>query len=539
MNGNEEKKAIECLWRGDARVCTLLGPQKPPAEGLGIRRSRFVYTLYQQGRYLLFHTLTREILAVEPQYIDFFADDRLFPASVLSGEVPAKLYEHHFLVPENTPESQTYLELKEILVLKEELPRGITSYVILPTTTCNARCFYCFEQGMRYRKMSRETVEDTLAFILRHKPTDKKKIHIHWFGGEPMCAPENIDRICEGLTAAGIEFSAEMTSNGSLFTEELAKKAAEVWKVFKIQITLDGMAEEYAKRKRYSSAVQDPFGTVIRNMHFLIAAGIKITVRLNVDENNLGEIYRVVDFLKAEFTDEEKKKLLVYAHSLFGKPGEALDACPRDAGSDVLESRVLEINDYCERQGLRPHDLAPVFSLKSHFCRVTAPECNVVIDAAGQLFACDAMTENMRYGDVKTDIDMDVWNRVASPCAVREECARCVFLPECTEFDRCPNRMPYDSCYRDQQRRLERELRFVYFVSMEQKAKKQQEAAANNAAAKEAATAAAASYGAASAAAAPENAAKDAAGSGAAAQTDPPAQPAEQTAQKDETHVSD
>ena len=475
--GTEEKKLYERLYRGDPRVCVLMGKQKLPEEGKKIRRSRFAYCQYEKGKYLLFHTLTRELLVMEPKDIDCFGDDRLLSAEILKEELPAKLYEHHFLVPENTPESQVYLELKDILVVKEELPKGITHYVILPTTTCNARCFYCFEQGMNYHKMSEETVEDTIRFILAHKPADKKKIHIHWFGGEPMCAPENIDRICDGLTEAGIEYTAEMTSNGSLFTEESAKKAAEKWKIGKIQITLDGMAEEYAKRKRYSAAMQDPFGTVITNIHLLVAAGISVSIRLNADENNLGEIYKVIDFLREEFTQEEKKKIQVYSHSLFTQSADGLDGCPVGAGSDALEARVMEINDYIERQGLSIHDIGPLFSLKSHYCMVTAPECNVLIDAAGRLFACDAMTEDMLYGDVKTGIDPETWERVAFPCEVRKECENCVFLPQCTEFDRCPNRTAYDDCFRQEKRKLERELRFVNTVFQEQKEREEKQQA--------------------------------------------------------------
>ncbi len=473
----QESKLYICLYRGDPRVCVLLGKQKPPKENENIRRSRFVYCLYEKGKYLLFHTLTRELLALEPRNIDCFIDDRLHPNDILQEELAQKLYEHHFLVPENTPESQTYLELKDILVVKEELPKGITHYVILPTTTCNARCFYCFEQGMKYHKMSPETVEDTLNFIKNHKPENKKKIHIHWFGGEPMCAPENIDRICDGLTEAGIEYTAEMTSNGSLFNEENAKRAKEKWRIGKIQITLDGMAEEYAKRKNYSSAVKNPFETVIKNIHFLIAADIGVTVRLNVDENNLGEIYKVIDFLKEEFTQEEKKKLQVYAHSLFGQSADGLDACPAGTGTDALETRVMEINDYIQRQQLCVRDLDRLFSLKSHYCMVTAPECNVLIDAAGKLFACDAMPENMKYGDVKEGIDQAVWNKVAEACTVRKECETCVFLPQCTEFDRCPNRLAYDDCRRQEQRKLESDLRFVYAVYLEQQQEKQKKEA--------------------------------------------------------------
>ena len=464
---------LECLWPGDPRVNALLGPQKPPADGTRIRRSCFAYPLYIEGQYLLFNTLTRQLLALPPQFVDFIADERLFPASILAEEVPAALYANRFLVPEHTPESQTYLELKELLVIKEELPRGITHYVILPTTACNARCFYCFEQGMQYHKMSAETVEQTLRFIIRHKPKDAKRIHIHWFGGEPMCAADNIDRICAGLAEAGIDFDAEMTSNGSLFTEASARRAAEVWKVSRIQITLDGMAEEYCRRKRYVSGLQDPFGTVIRSMHLLIAAGILVTVRLNADENNLGEVCRVVDFLREEFSDEEQKMLRVYAHSLFSQSGEGLDACPAGQGADALEARVLEINDYILRRGLTRRDTDDLFLLKSHFCMTTAPECNVLIDAAGRLFACDAMTEDMRYGDVVSDIDPEAWRRVTAPCAVREECRRCVFLPQCTEFDRCPNRIAYDNCFRQEKRKLDSELRFAYCVHRE----RQQEAA--------------------------------------------------------------
>ena len=468
MNGKDIIEIPERISNGDPRVCMLLGDQKFPSVGECICKSRFSYILYEEGRYLLFNTLTRELLVLPPRLIDYFTDGRMFPASILSEEIPAKLYKRYFLVPEHTQESQLYMELKELLVVKEELPHGITHYVILPTTTCNARCFYCFEQGMQYRKMSRETVENTLRFILQHKPKNQNRIHIHWFGGEPMCAADHIDRICAGLTEAGVEYTAEMTSNGSLFTEELAHKAAQIWNIAKIQITLDGMAEEYALRKRYTNAIQDPFETVICNIHLLIAAGISVAVRLNVDENNLGEIYRVVDFLGKEFSAAEKKKMAVYAHSLFGQSGDGAVDCPLVAGSDELEIRVQEINDYILRHELVPFDPGPLFTLKTHYCMVTAPECNVLIDAEGRLFACDAMPENMRYGDVKSGIDAERWKRVAAPCNIRAECEHCVFLPRCTEFDRCPTRMEHDYCYRHEKRSLDRELRYVYALYREQ-----------------------------------------------------------------------
>lgn len=472
-----EIKGIEVLAPGDSRVLVLLGKQKKPGKDVKIRKSCFVFSMYVAGKYLLFHTLTRQTLKVSPEYIDYFVGDRLFLQNILEKEETAFFYEHRFLVPETECEDRTYLELKEILVLKEELPHTITQYVILPTSTCNAKCFYCFEQGMHYHKMSKETVEDTISFIISHRP-EKGKIHIHWFGGEPTCAPENIDRICEGLREAGIDFDAEMTSNGSLFTEELAKHASEVWNVKRIQITLDGLAEEYEKRKRYTQALKNPFVTVITGIHHLIAADISVAVRLNADENNIGECFRCIDFLMEEFSADEQKKLMAYAHSLFSQQGEGLDECPVGAGSDELEEKVLELNEYLLHIGFGRDRMDDLFHLKSHYCMVTAPECNTLIDASGRLFACDAMPDNMHYGDVQNGIDSDAWGRVSAPCKVRDECRRCVFLPQCTEFDRCPNRMSFDACRRQAKRTLKSNLR--YFNAVHEDALLKQEEQRNN-----------------------------------------------------------
>ncbi len=450
----------ECVNPGDARVRMLLGRQKPPGEGERLRRSVFTHILYADGKYLAFHTLTRRLLALEPRCVDLMTSERSFPRSCLAREEAAKLYEDYFLVGENAPESQTYLELKEILSLKEERPDAVTQFVILPTTACNARCFYCFEQGMQYRHMGEETLRDTLKFILEHSPKEKR-IHIHWFGGEPLCAPENIDRICAGLSARGIAFTAEMTTNGSLFTGELARKAADEWKIGKVQITLDGLAEEYARRKRYAPGTDAPFETVIRNMHLLIAAGIRVTVRLNTDEDNVGEIYRTVDYLSAEFGPEERAKMHVYAHSLYGT-GETAASCPAGVGKDALEERVIEICDYIALKGLAAIDYGEMFRLKSHYCMAAAPENCVLIDAGGKLFTCDAMPEELCIGDVENGIDPQALRRACGPCSVRDECARCAFLPQCTEFDRCPNRMPYDACRRQEKRLTERDMRMAY-----------------------------------------------------------------------------
>lgn len=459
------------LYTGDPRVVCLLGNQRKYKVDKLLRKSMFVYRLYLDDHYLLFHTLTRQMLLIEPEMIEWFMEERRFSADILQNETAAWLYDHYFLVPEDEQECRTYMEVKDLIILKEERPDEMVSYVILPTTVCNARCFYCFEHGMRYHHMTEETVQDTIRFILEHRPKHNR-IHIHWFGGEPTIAPDIIDRICDGLTDAGVIFDAEMTSNGSLLNKELSRHAKEKWNVNKIQITLDGTEKEYVRRKQYVSAVKDPFHTVISNIHTLLKENIRVCIRLNADENNIGDLYRCVNFLNLEFDVEEKKKLWVYAHTLFGEPGEIWNACPAGSASDELEEAVNNLNHYMVKTGLTPRDMYFVLRLKSSYCMVTVPENGAVIDADGNLFACEAMPENLRYGDVKNGINPVCWKEIVRPDKIRDHCRTCTFLPQCTEFCRCLNRKTFDDCRKHEERVLKNDLRYTYSFLLEQEKQK-------------------------------------------------------------------
>lgn len=434
MDELEQQRKTETLFPGDPRVRVLLGEQEISPMAQYLRPCTYVTFRYVNGKYLLFHTLTRHALLLEPWQIDCFLPGASIPAERLAEPELGKLYRDYFLLPEGFDELSLYRDVKDILRLKEELPEGIGSYVILPTTVCNARCFYCFEQGMKYHSMTDETVQDTVSYILSHCP-ENKKIHINWFGGEPLMGVPVIDRISAALQSAGIELQSDMISNGSLFTPELIERAIHDWKLTDVQITLDGLAEEYGRRKRYVSAAKDPFATVIGNIHSLLAAGIQVKIRLNLDLNNVGELFRCVDYLVKEFPGkEEREKLHVYCHSLFGAD------CGIEETNTDLEPWVDQLNDYILRSGLpgggEPLDLA----LKNTYCMADRAEHAALIDAEGRLFACDAMPEELRYGDVTHGVtETERYRCLLEERELPPECLCCAYLPECTDFRRCPN----------------------------------------------------------------------------------------------------
>lgn len=53
--------------------------------------------------------------------------------------------------------------------------KGIRGYTILPTLGCNARCVYCYEEGMQQVTMTPEIVEQAIRFILDTHQGDRVK----------------------------------------------------------------------------------------------------------------------------------------------------------------------------------------------------------------------------------------------------------------------------------------------------------------------------------------------------------------------------
>ena len=99
-----------------------------------------------------------------------------------------KLAEDSFLVPEQKDETESYLSVLSLLRIRAR-KKGYDGYMILPTLGCNARCFYCYEEGRQQVSMSPETLDRAIAFILatRRKNTE---LHLKWFGGEPLLRPD-------------------------------------------------------------------------------------------------------------------------------------------------------------------------------------------------------------------------------------------------------------------------------------------------------------------------------------------------------------
>jgi uncharacterized protein len=229
--------------------------------------------------------------------------------------------------------------------------------------------------------MTERTARDVVKFIDKHT-WGGQDVFLGWFGGEPLYNQKVIDIITYGVLSTGRKVHGSMISNGYLMNKELAIKAVNEWHVSGIQITLDGTEEVYNKTKRYIYKDDpNPFMTVIRNIHFMLEAGMQVSIRLNCGIHNVDDLKNLIIFLSREF--EERQSLTVYVHELFDLKNNR-----SDDDIKIIFENMMEIEDLLSENNFRIDYGGAPESIKTMHCMVDANDA-VVISPGGELGLCE------------------------------------------------------------------------------------------------------------------------------------------------------
>ncbi len=376
---------------------------------------------------LLYNTLTLELLHVPAA----FADNLEAP----EGELREALRKKWYLVPGTLDQHRTALELRQTLRDMEPPAGGIKKYTVLTTTACNARCFYCFEQGWEVRTMSPETADKAAEYMLAH--SSGVPFVIDWFGGEPLVNLRVIDRICQRLTEGGADFSSTMASNGSLFDPEIIARAADLWRLRHVNITLDGMGEDYERVKNYKTIGKGAFDLVMQNIRGLAAAGVRVTIRMNFDLYNLEQIRALTDYLIAYVAGTPG--ISAYPAILIEDPDDPA-AQRSDEARTLLWQEATDLRAKLEQAGL----LRPLRLLKeqeTHMCMADSRNM-ITILPEGQIGLCESYIYDGFIGSLDSpDFDRAEMEAMEE---LREEipaCADCPLFPNCIRLKKCPTQI--------------------------------------------------------------------------------------------------
>ena len=404
-------ESMKEILKPDATLKKLLPPVEPRPE-ITYVASQFAVPFAHNGRQFVFHTLTKQCVESE------------LPASARAGEGYDALIAAQFLVPEDRDECTYYSSISALMRMHGR-KKGFELYVILPTTGCNARCVYCFEENRRPVTMTPEIVEQTIRFILDTRAGDETEIE--WFGGEPLLCPEIIDRISEGLRDAGVSFRSSMITNGSLVTPEIVQKMTGLWNLKKIQVSMDGAERDYRFRKRYY-ADRDQYRAVMDAISRMSEAGIEVSIRCNADEENWDGIPQFLDDLNAGVHNKQNV-------GLFFAPLNAARLSDRDT---ALWEKIVNAKPLIRDAGFKPME-SDGLRLQFRTFHCMADSNSAVIDSDGTLHACTEFPEGSRYGDIFHGVtDKAAKDAFCRTDVVRDKCRKCPYLPDCTGFASCP-----------------------------------------------------------------------------------------------------
>ncbi|MBQ3724701.1 MAG: 4Fe-4S cluster-binding domain-containing protein [Oscillospiraceae bacterium] len=364
---------------------------------------------------LLCHTLTGELVLVGR------GED--------SESTTQQLIKSWFLVPEDFDECKWADEVRHIAKLLRTRNSGKSHFTILTTTDCNARCFYCYEMGMRRYTMTAKTARDVGEYIAR--VCKGKKVTISWFGGEPLLNREPIEIISRALQERGIPFDAIITSNGYYLDTAVAEKAARDWHIISAQITIDGTEENYNRTKAYINCdEQSPYRRVLDNIGHALDAGMCVNVRLNMDRANADDLFAVVEELAERFGP--RPELSVHVALLKKLVG---DIHAFTSGEEALSYRN-GIEDKLRELGyLRETEYHP--GLSTNQCMADNDSCEVILPD-GRIEKCEHLDEKEIVGDIYSDDRnkeiIENWKET-----VRfSNCADCALYPKCVSLKKCP-----------------------------------------------------------------------------------------------------
>lgn len=404
---------MELLQEGDSNVGRLI--QKDDLHlNCEYRLSAWVFCSAADGFVALYHTLSKRMYLLNQE------EWSAVKTGDYSSTAAMTLIKQRFLVEKEFDDLAQYQMVLGVLRRIEYTP-GTKTFTILPTTGCNARCVYCYQQGISARTMTEDVADRIIDYICETK--QKGRIKLHWFGGEPLCAPDMITKICKGLREKGIDFYSSITTNGSLFTPVLIREAVECWKLEKAQVSMDGAREDYERRKRYLRPDLYHYDVVMENIHRLAEAGVEVVIRCNCDLENMQRAYQFVDDCVDRFSDTGNVRVV---------PALLNQGRISAQESAVSHSLLWTLKEYASKRGFQQKK-GPLTILRVHQCMADSGGKGILIDPQGGLFACEEKVGGEPLGSI-FDPKPPVWP--SAPLSPAEECCSCCFLPECTPLYR-------------------------------------------------------------------------------------------------------
>lgn len=340
-----------------------------------------------------------------------------------------------FLIDDNINE----LEILKYNLLANRYSSKHLSLTIAPTLDCNFACIYCYEKGKRKALYMSQEVQNALINYVEHQSKNISNLTIAWYGGEPLLALDVIDNITKKVLQIcekqDINYSSVIVTNGYNLTREVAKKIKE-FRVESIQVTIDGPENIHNSRRPLKNG-EPTFLTIIKNLSENIDVLPPVSLRINIDKENLEKIEEIFNILK-DYKLEQK----VYPYPGYVEPTNDCYSLNRCLTISDFSNFEYEFQMKAVNKGFKNNFLDRYPIIKTNFCGADSIN-SVVIDPKGDLYKCwsDIGRDEYKIGNIINNelLNIDVYfNYMLYDVTQDSKCINCNVLPLC--MGGCPRR---------------------------------------------------------------------------------------------------
>lgn len=397
---------------------------------LCLKVSRYTFLFTQKNRFFIYNTMSNALLEIDAELYQFLHkhQDNHLEIDNSIGEQIIEILKKNMYITNN--DEDVFLMYKSIALKFRHNTTNIV-LTIAPTMDCCFNCHYCFERTKKPTYMS----EDVMIGITKYlgKYENINNLNLTWFGGEPLMAVPEMERLYRKLRRKlkGVKFHSTIITTGFHLTEENIK-ALQRMKVTNMQITLDGLKETHNKIK-FTEGCDDAFSKVLDNLDRTceIAPEIHIVIRTNLTKNNAHEYQELQHFISQRY---EGKNLAIAPAFVMDR-----DNCGRTQSPELFSN--VEYPNYIlnlAKQGIDSPQIRYPDSLFNE-CAIRNP-LSLSFDPEGHLYKCWEHIGNNKYalgqinknGEIE-NVDITLLNRQmygADPLE-NPSCRKCPYLPIC------------------------------------------------------------------------------------------------------------
>lgn len=285
---------------------------------MNLKKSKFNIEIdkLNDGRILIFNAYTSSYGILDQETKKIYSDiEHIDLSSIKNKSIIdniSTMAKNGFLVDQSIDETKLVkynLGIARFGVVKQK------SLIIAPTLNCNMACSYCFEN--KYNASMDTNTKSNLIEFTKQFIAGMEQFNVIWFGGEPLLESDTIVDISkefiEYCKKSNIGYKPFLITNGTLLDSNMAKMLKSKCGINSAQITIDGVKEKHNNRKRLING-QDSFNEIIRNIDE-IKDIIDVTIRINVDKDNINYIDELVDFLM--YAQKWENKVQIYFSPVF------------------------------------------------------------------------------------------------------------------------------------------------------------------------------------------------------------------------------